>query len=204
MANDQTGSVRLYQRRDESQATDAERHHAASAGPYLQPMLGVAIERRRLLAPHVNWDRVWFLERDGELVGHMQAYIHGRGPHRVKDIDLRAEFGLMGAMWRRRALALVDGHFARFEAYICRFILQSEVRGQGLAPAMFYNWLDAISGEQLNQVHCEVWGNYRTGIRWHESFGFTREKAHRLPFPIPGLPARHWTLLSRSAHRESV
>ena len=176
---------------------------AAGSPAYLQPILGAAIERRRLLAAHINWDRVWFLEHEGEMVGHLQAYMHGRGPHRLHELDLRREFGLAGALWRRPALTVIDRRFARFEAYICRFILRPDVRGQSLAHPMFYGWLDAVA-DQIGQVHCEVWGNYRTGTRWHESFGFSREKEHRLPFPIPGLPARQWTLLQRAVEQEKA
>ena len=188
----------LYQRRAHTEALASEYRDAAGSPPLLQPMLGVAMQRRQLLAEHINWDRVWFIARDGEPAGYLQGYMHGRGPHRLDALDLRRAFGWSGAAWRRPLLRVLDARFARFEAYLYRLIIRPELRGQGLGQALLGGWLEALTQAGVNRVHLEVWGHNPAAMRFYQRLGFQCQRERRLPVRIAGLPHQRWWLMSRS------
>ena len=187
----------MYQRTGADTATAAEHHYAAGTPPFLQPVLGEAWQRRQLLSSAIHWDRLWFLRLDGELAGYLQAYIAGRGPHGLEAVDLRAAFGRTGASWRRPALDLVHRRFARFPAYLYRFIILPPFRGQGWGRRFLQAWLDEQAGQGIERIHLEGWGKNPGAIAFYRSLGFVPERRYRLPLALPGLPDTRWQRLSR-------
>ncbi|PWV73776.1 hypothetical protein DER72_1145 [Halomonas sp. A11-A] len=81
--------VVTYQVREEALARPEEVRLGSSSPSFLRPLLGRAHRRRSLLASGVNWERILFIEVDGEVAGYLQFYLGGEGPHRLGHEDLR-------------------------------------------------------------------------------------------------------------------
>lgn len=179
--------VEVYQVVDNHLASSAEWRLASASPSFLRPLLGRAYRRRRVLARGVNWERVLFIEVEGEVAGYLQFYLRGDGPHRLSFSDLRAEFGGCSAAWRYPIYQLLQRRFQRFDAYLYRIIIHEPFRGQGLGYQLLKEWLELLEEEGVSQAELEVWGNNPRAVSFYESLGFDVVKRRVFPLRVSGL-----------------
>ena len=186
-----------YQVAGDEAASPAERRLASSSPSFLRPLLGRAYQRRRLLARGVNWQRILFVEVDGEVAGYLQFYLRGEGPHRLSLADLRAEFGACHAAWRWALFRLVQWRFRRFDAYLYRIIVDERFRSRGLGRRLLERWFELLAGHGVQRADLEVWGSNPRAEAFYASLGFEASRRRRLPLRASWLRDRELTHMVR-------
>ncbi len=185
--------VVTYQVREEALARPEEVRLGSSSPSFLRPLLGRAHRRRSLLASGVNWERILFIEVDGEVAGYLQFYLGGEGPHRLGHEDLRAEFGAASAAWRWALYRLVQWRFRRFDAYLYRIIIDERFRARGLGRQLLERWLALLAEQGVRRADLEVWGNNPRAEALYAALGFQVKRRRRLPLRASWLRDRELT-----------
>lgn len=190
--------VTIYRVANEGAASELERRMASSSPAFLRPMLGRAYRRRRILGSHINWQRVLLAAIDGEVVGYLQFYLQGKGPHELQFSHLRDEFGWWQAIFRYAIYRVLHRRFERCEAYLYRIVIVESARGLGVGERLIKEWLGMLRHANVGRADLDVWGNNPRAAQLYQRLGFSIARSYRFPFKVSGLKD---TRLIRMVHR---
>jgi len=155
---------------------------ASSPPTFLKIILGGYSKRKSLLSRRINWDRVLFISEDEEVVGYLQYYLRGKGPHAPSYKDMVEEYGALGALWRFPVYYLLEKRFKRSEAYLYRVVIKDSFRSRGLGKILIEKWLYLMDEQGLDTVELEVWGRNFKAKKLYLSLGFEVVSVFSLPY----------------------
>ncbi|NWO04657.1 MAG: GNAT family N-acetyltransferase [Alteromonadaceae bacterium] len=145
---------------------------AASSPIIYRLAFGEGPKNKDVFSRSINWDRILLLKSGSDLVGYLQFYQDGVGPHDVSFADVKAVFGLWSSWLRYIVYKLIKRRFDRRGTYLYHITIAKPYRGQGAGNFLTKAWLDFLRSRGVRSASLEVWEKNTPAIKCYESLGF--------------------------------
>jgi len=145
----------------------------ASSSPIIYRLaFGNDWKNPEIFSRSINWNRLLLLKSGSELVGYLQFYRDGIGPHDVSFADVKDVFGGWSAALRYVVYRVIKRRFHSRGAYLYHIKIVKDYRGKGAGKFLTRAWLDSLNAQGVDSASLEVWAKNTTAIGCYESLGF--------------------------------